>query len=151
MRSIHAVAPRPPVCRLGVAFVITLMVSGCGGDNLAEVAGKVTHNGEPIKGGTLLFSLAGADTRGRVATAAVQPDGSYLLMTGDSEGALIGTHTVNFTPPEQDLTEEQRTDPKYIAPPPLYLYLVPKESQVEIKAGENTVDIELVSQRNGGR
>jgi hypothetical protein len=118
---------------------------GCGGGDLAPVHGKVTTaKGEPVKGGTLIFSPTGEGSSGLPATAEVQPDGTYTLKTNDSTGAKIGRLVVTYTPPAQELTEEQRTNPKYIAPPPPYMGLVPKPKEVEVKPGDNAIDLQLV-------
>jgi hypothetical protein len=124
-----------------LCLVVPVALGGCGGGNLAPVSGKVTHRGEPVKGGTLIFSPTGEGGQtGKSVSAEVKEDGSYK--TG--EGAVLGRHRVTYTPPEQKLTEEQRTDPKYIAPPPPYMNLVAKPAEVEVKAGSTTVDLELV-------
>jgi hypothetical protein len=109
----------------------------------------VLCNGEPVTGGTLIFRPLGAgpddQNPGKPASAEVQPDGSYILGTnGLLDGAKIGRHHVGYTPPLQQLTEQQRTDPTYHAPPPPYVGLVPKTIEVEVKPGPNTIDLELV-------
>lgn len=150
MNHLHSCLPRRGVSRLGAAWILALLLAGCGkgSGNLAPVSGKVFHNGAAVSGGTLIFSPVGGDAPGRPATAEIGADGAYALTTeAPGDGGRIGLHRVGFTPPEQELTEEQRTNPKYIAPPPRYLHLSPKEGQVEVKAGSNTIDIELVPER----
>jgi len=131
---------------LCLAFPVVL--TGCGSGDLASVNGIVKYNGEPVTGGTVLFHpISDPDNPqpGRSAQAVVQPDGSYTLGTNQSsDGAKIGQHRVVFLPPDQKLTDEQRTDPKYIAPPPLYFGLVSKTTEVEVKPGKNVIDLELV-------
>jgi len=114
-------------------------IGGCGG-NSAVVTGKVVvGHGEAVKGGTLVFSPTGGGDAAPVATE-IQPDGTFKL----PRGAQAGRYTILFTPPEQQLSEEQRTNHKYIAPPPAYMNRVPKPGEVELKPGTNTVDLELV-------
>lgn len=134
-------------CRWFALTCLFALVAGCGrgNSNLAPVTGKVTYNGELVTGGTLIFSPVGGESPGKPATAEIRADGTYVLTTDEAgDGGRIGPQTVSFTPPEQELTEEQRTNPNYIAPPPRYAQLVPKEPQVEIKAGDNLIDIELL-------
>jgi hypothetical protein len=133
---------------LCLAFPVALV--GCGGGDLASVNGKLTYKGAPVKGGTVTFSPVGSGkyTAGKAASAEVQADGTYTLGTySDSDGARIGRHRVTYTPPAQELTEQQRSDPKYIAPPPPYLGLAPKQAEVEVKVEDNNIDIELVPAR----
>ncbi|MFO0925668.1 MAG: hypothetical protein U0736_01350 [Gemmataceae bacterium] len=64
---------------------------------------------------------------------------------GDAgDGAVVGKHRVTFSPPEPQVTEQQRTNPKFTPPPPPYRGLVPKPAEVEVKADSNTIDLELV-------
>jgi hypothetical protein len=125
------------------ALALPIALTGCSGDNLAPVSGKVTFKGAPVKGGTLVFSPMG---EGRPASAEIKADGTYALGTNyPSDGALVGHHRVTFSPPAQELTEKQRHDPKYIAPPPPYVGLHPKQNETDVKAATNNIDIELVS------
>lgn len=128
------------------ALLLPLGLVGCSGPTLAPVTGKVTFKGEVIKGGNIIFTPAGKgqETNTQAANAEVQPDGTYSLGTNTKgDGASVGRHRVLFTPPEQKLTEEQRTNPKFNAPPPMYVGLRPVQEEVEVKAGPNTIDIEL--------
>jgi hypothetical protein len=152
MTSNSTTAGRRRLTWKAALFCLPLLAGlvGCGSSGVAPVSGTVRWHGEPIKGGTLIFSPledpdAPEQKGGLPATAEVQPDGTYELRTLDTcGGAKIGRHRVLFTPPPQELTEEQRTNRKYVAPPPLYMGLVPKTSEVEVKAGTNTIDLELV-------
>jgi hypothetical protein len=129
-------------------FAVTLVISAAGcGASLAPVTGKVTWNGEPVKGGTLIFSpvTESANAPGRPGSAEIQSDGTFVVSTErPRDGAVVGRHRITFTPPPQELTQEQRTDPTYIAPPPPYMNVQPREAEVEIKSGSNTVEIQLV-------
>jgi hypothetical protein len=129
-----------------LSLVFSAALIGCdGGAQQAAVSGKVTYMGEAVKGGTLIFGPIGEGNVGQPASANIQPDGTYVLGTNRaSDGALIARHRVAFTPPPQELTKEQQTDPTYIAPPPAYMGMVPRQVEVAVKAGKNTIDIELV-------
>ena len=144
--TLKAVRPRAWLpALLGLATLAAL--AGCSG-NRVQVSGTVTAKGERVKGGTLVFSPVGADPNqtARAATAAVQPDGTFSLGTNSpGDGAPPGRYRVSYTPPAQELTEQQRSDPKYTAPPPPYLGLAPKQAEVEIPPGGGTLTIELVA------
>lgn len=129
---------------LSLAFLAAGLLAGCGGPKLAPVTGKVMYNGKAVKGGTLIFNPVGANV-GKAGTADINADGTYTVTTNTKgDGAVVARHRIAYTPPAQELTEAQRSDPKYIAPPPAYMNLMPKTTEVDITNGPNTVDIELV-------
>jgi hypothetical protein len=144
-----SIVRRSPWLAALLGLTLPVLLVGCGNSNLTPVSGKVTYMGQPVKGGMLIFSPMAAPEEqnpGKAAAAEVsKDDGSYSLGTYQpGDGAQLGKHRVTYSPPEQVLTEQQRKDPRYIAPPAPYTYLTPKTGQVEVKAGENTLDIELV-------
>lgn len=119
---------------------------GCGGTTLAPVKGTVKYKGSPVKGGNLTFAPVGkgGEAPGRPAVATVQQDGTYKLTTEGREGAVAARHMIVYNPPGR--TEEWK-DTKSDPPPPPYMGLVPRQTEVEVKSGENTIDIELVPGR----
>ena len=131
--------------------LVLIVAAGCGGPKMATVVGTVTYNGDPITGGTLLFgpvAAKGDANPGAPATAKIQSDGSFKLGTyRPGDGAIVGRHRIVFTPPTQELSEEQRHDPRYIAPLPPYMGLHPRAVEVDVKRGVNQFTIELVRTR----
>jgi hypothetical protein len=145
-RGIHGV-----VCLAGVA----LLVAGCseGGKPTAPVSGKVTLDGEAVTSGVLTFSpVASGAEAGKGASGVIQSDGSYTLTTyAAGDGAVIGTHRVLYTASggassEEDTASADASDSEHDEGPPAspYAGLTPKVSEVEVKAGGNEIDIELV-------
>jgi hypothetical protein len=130
------------VCQtfLFVAFAAGLL--GCG-PNLATVSGTVTYKGEKVKGGMLIFAPVGegAATPGDPAAAAVQEDGSFVLKTGGTDGALVGKATISYSAPGG----EASTDPTKQGKASPYTGLTTKDKSVEIKPGVNTFNIELIA------
>lgn len=143
----------PAVAGCFAALVLTLF--GCSGNNgLAPVTGKVTYQGQPVSGATILFMGEGA---ARPATAVSGPDGGYSLQTLDASGAAPGAYTVviskNEAPPEvaePPSMEEAAKQAK--RPPPAPKRLVPAKYEdaarsplkFEVKAGQkNVFDIQL--------
>jgi hypothetical protein len=90
--------PTPRTLRVtALAALLMALACGCRGGSapLAQVRGKVTHRGEALRGGTIVFTPDPA--RGGVgepAVATIQPDGTYTLKTGDVTGAAVGWHRV---------------------------------------------------------
>lgn len=126
-----------------LCLALPLGLVGCGSSGRAPVSGKVTVQGQPVQGGTLVFSPLKGE--GKSATAEIKSDGTYTLGTNrPGDGAVVGRHRVTFTPPAQTLTEEQRSNPRYVAPPPLYFWMTATPNEVEVKPGTNTLDLQLV-------
>jgi hypothetical protein len=57
-------------------WMIFLFLGGCGGDNLVELSGLVTFNGEPVKNGTISFIPI--DGKGQTAGALIV-EGRYSV------------------------------------------------------------------------
>ena len=123
----------------------SLVPLGCGpgGAATAPVKGKVLAEGQPVTGGTLILS----PTDGLVAAPAdgdVQADGTFAIA---GEGAAIGKHTVTYSAPPDEQAEWDgygQEPPVKVSP---YKGLVPKDPEVEVKADENDITIELVRGR----
>jgi hypothetical protein len=143
-----------------LAVVFSIAVLGCGGNSgdlsTAPVKGKVTHNGQPVTGGSVIFSpiAASAGTKptqtGKSGVGNVGNDGSFTLSTyGNGDGAVVGKHRVTYSAPAVEIDEAQH---KEDSKPPVspYAGLVPKDKEVEVKPGSNTIDIELVPNPNAG-
>lgn len=130
-------------------FAIVLLV-GCGGSGSAKgkVKGKVTANGQPVTGGSVVLS----PMTGLVATPAsgnVNPDGTFELTTEKpGDGAAIGKHTVVYSAPG----DEQAEWDGYGTPPPVkvspYKNMASQVTEFEVKAGQNELNIELAPAPN---
>ncbi|QDU25410.1 hypothetical protein ETAA8_04780 [Anatilimnocola aggregata] len=137
---------------VALALAAALLLAGCGSSDKGKVSGTVTSDGQPVSGGSVSFvpvaepgsspEAPAAAASGRVATGAVLSSGSFSLSTdADEDGALIGRHEVVYTPPS---VGGESADPALKSP---YHGLVPRERQVEVKAGVNTFAIELVPEQ----
>lgn len=135
-----------------------LLSAGCGGsgDNLstASVTGKVTRNGQPVSGGTVMLSpRASADKKGppgKPAAGEVGADGTFTLTTyKKDDGAIVGKHQVTYTPAPIQIDEAQHNEN---SKPPVnpFAGLMPKTNEVEVKSGSNTIDIELIPDPKAG-
>ena len=120
-------------------------VVGCGRPayqlETAPVHGKVTLDGEPLPSGYVVVPTA----RGRMASGAIQPDGSFVLTTYDEgDGVQVGTHpvVVNEVPPDEFSSVAA---PQRVSIPPRYTSAGTSGLQVEVKAGEeNFLLLELM-------
>jgi hypothetical protein len=142
----------------GIALLIGLPSCTGGGaaHNVAPVKGRVTHNGQPVTGGSLTFQptkVVGAapGETGRPGTAEIKNDGTFVVSTyGTDDGAVIGTHRLMYMPPstatpsvESPSGDSPEHDQGATAKSP-YAGLVPQEPEVEVKAGGNEINIELI-------
>lgn len=131
---------------LGSAMTILLFMAvstGCSGRS--SVSGKVVYKGKAVTGGHVSFLPLGTEGNkhpGKAGVGEVKEDGSFTI----AEGAVLGQNKVLYSapvielPPGKDLKEGQ------IAPQSPFAGLAPKQTEVEIKSGSNTIEIELVPQ-----
>lgn len=132
-------------------LALLIGLSGCSGSQrpTAKVSGKVTHDGKPVEGGSVTFApIADGGEAGKPASGEIKSDGSYSLGTyAPGDGAVIGRHRVMFSPPSGGAAPAEGSDDgehDETPPPSPYVGLKPKEAEVEVKAGDNVINIELV-------
>lgn len=135
------------------AIAATFGLAGCGGDEMktAPVHGKVTFNGAPVPGGGLTFYPVGGEGEGqdlgKPASGSIQLDGTYTMMTyTEGDGVVIGKHRVAFTPPPPPGSEAAEVpEGAHAAAPPAspYAGAKPTTEEVEVKDGDNEINIEL--------
>jgi hypothetical protein len=88
----------PSLLRCALTALLLALSAGCGHHGapaLAPVAGRVNYRGRPLASGTIVFipdAVRGAS--GDLACAAIQPDGTYRIKTGNNPGAAPGWHRV---------------------------------------------------------
>ena len=132
---------------VGIAGVLAGL-AGCGGPagpKVAPVQGKITFEGQPVKNGAVIFQPVKVEgvkegLTGKSASGQVKEDGTFVLSThGNNDGAVIGKHKPLFMPLSR-AAESYDDKPE----PSPYLGCVPKATEVEVKAGPNQIDIELV-------
>ena len=128
---------------------------GCGGGEsfpTAPTSGKVMLGGQPVKGGSIQFSpvaTAEGKSPGKPGSAIVNEDGTFTLSTyGNDDGAVVGKHTVTYTPPSIDAAEEPADGGHAEQKKSPYEGLTPKQKEVDVKEGKNefTIDLEKSAQ-----
>ena len=142
---------RSLVLPVALAVPLFMLQVGCSsGDQFstAPVSGTVTSDGKPIPGGSVTFSPTATGTKdhaGKPASGTIQEDGTYTLTTySDGDGAVIGKHTISFTPPATEVAAAPAGGHAAAPPPSPYAGMVPKQPEVEVIPGSNSMNIELV-------
>jgi hypothetical protein len=77
---------------LGACLVVA-WAAGCAksGPEIVPIAGKVTHNGQPVPNVRIIFQ----PDQGRISWAISDDNGKFVLdYDADHDGAKVGTHTV---------------------------------------------------------
>jgi hypothetical protein len=122
---------------------------------MGRVSGKVTHNGKPVTGGSVVFTPVGGtqSSAARIATGQIESDGSYTLTTFDTgDGAVLGQHTVTVeSRPTGEEFKKLNLKPDgriaYKLPkatiPDKYLKTDRSPLKHTVEAGNNTIDIDL--------
>lgn len=129
--------------RLQVGLLVCLLF-GCGvaGPKTAIVKGTVTFKGKPVPNGTVTFVPAS----GHHATGEIRPDGSYTLTSfRPGDGAVPGTYKV-IVVAMQDMTGRLPEDRTPLPPPIVpnkYTSIATTDLTVEVKEGENQIDLPL--------
>jgi hypothetical protein len=131
-------------------LLLLIALPGCGGPKLeyAEVAGKVTLDGQPLAGVKVCFyPLSEAPEQLPYATGLTDEAGVYRLKAQTGEpGALVGRNRVVVQWPSRDILEaEGRLPPAASQRIPLK-YTVVSDSPLEfevIAGGPQTIDLAL--------
>ena len=127
--------------RVGL-FVCLLFGCGAAGPKTAIVRGTVTYKGKPVPNGTVTFIPAS----GHHATGDIRPDGSYTLTSfRPGDGAIPGTYKV-IVVAMQDMTGRLPEDRNPLPPPIVpnkYTSIATTDISVEVKEGENQIDLPL--------
>jgi hypothetical protein len=129
---------------------VVLLLSGCGGapsGDLLPVQGRIFYRGVAVTHGTIVFSPdGGRGGSGALARAEIQPDGRYLLRTGERLGAAPGPYQVSVVAVAREDasgTADPYAAPRLLLPP---RYRDPEQSGLscQVEHGkDNTFDFYL--------
>lgn len=139
--------------RLALVAALAPVLSGCSGEPLGQVKGTVTLDGKPLSKATLTFEAAGK----RPATVRVESGKiveATTLKTGD--GVPVGSHKVAVSATEDAVSAVDANPGAGKAPGAGYMTgksLIPARYNnpdtsgltVEVKSGENVLDLQLDS------
>jgi hypothetical protein len=95
-------------------IVLFLLVMGCGRSqpSLAHVQGRVFYRGEPLAGGTIVFTPdADRGGQGPMAWAQIEADGHYRLSTDGRYGASPGWHRITIAAASSEKLPARYRDP----------------------------------------
>jgi hypothetical protein len=127
-----------------VVGLVLLSCSSCGQQTKQRemVRGQVHYRGAALPGGTIVFTPDGdLGGDGPLAVAEIKPDGSYVLKTGNADGAPSGPYRVTIAS-AAPLTPDA-SKPAVVLP---RKYSDPAQSGLkrEVKAGEvNVINFDL--------
>lgn len=134
------------VAAIVFAAVGVLALTGCGPAahelETAKVSGRVTLDGAPLPQGLVYV----ATTKGRMAKALIQEDGTFELSTyRDGDGVQVGNHPVVITAlPADELSPQQKT--VRVKVPGRYAKAATSGLTIDVKAGEkNEVEFALTT------
>ncbi|MDR1479207.1 MAG: Ig-like domain-containing protein [Planctomycetaceae bacterium] len=123
---------------VAVLSAAMFFTNGCGKDvGTGKVTGVVTLNGAPLPNTTLNFATV--DGQGLNSMGGTDSDGKYVLYYADGKtGAIPGKYKVTATNarPMEDIPESV---------PKKYLDFSTTDIEVEVKAGNNIIDVKLTS------
>lgn len=130
--------------RSAMSAAAAIMLTGCGGGNVAEVTGTVTLDGQPLPNAVVEFSPA-TEGQGTPSYGRTDASGTFTLQyTSDQPGAEVGEYRVS-------ITTQTSGDPDAEPPIPEQPELVPAKYNWEtelretVVAGVNTFTFDLDS------
>lgn len=128
---------RSQLYMVAALLLAVVLLPGCSGDagpERGEVTGRVTLDGQPLKGATVRFH----PDEGRPSVDETDSDGRYTLRyTMQKSGVLVGTHKVRIT------TAREREDGSLTTEHVPAQYNTQSELVREVESGNNVFDFEL--------
>lgn len=130
--------------RCAAAAVMLACLAGCGGSDgpeLAEVYGYVKLDGQPLPGATVEFQ----PEQGSPSLGETDEEGYYTLKyTFDTDGAMVGRHTVKITTYRESVADAQGNE-KTIPEKVPNVYNVNTTLSEEVASGSQEIDFDLKS------
>jgi major membrane immunogen (membrane-anchored lipoprotein) len=93
-------------------IVLTLLLTGCGGEDLRQIRGTVTHNGKPVANLYLTFVPADPKTQ-PASSSSTDANGKFELKIGSTGGVVPGKYTVTASDPAAMMGGKSSDDPDY--------------------------------------
>jgi major membrane immunogen (membrane-anchored lipoprotein) len=93
-------------------IVLTLLLTGCGGEDLRQIRGTVTHNGKPVANLYLTFVPTDPKTQ-PASSSSTDANGKFELKIGSTGGVVPGKYTVTASDPAAMMGGKSSDDPDY--------------------------------------
>jgi hypothetical protein len=108
--------------RWGMILAMLTTGLGCGQDDaLTPVRGRVFYHGQPLPGGTIVFTpYVERGGRGPLAWCEIGSDGRYMLRTGEKFGTIPGWYRVTIAAPARSVSPGQAIVPPVVDLPRKY-------------------------------
>lgn len=130
------------VLSLALLAVLPLLVGCGGGPSLGKVTGTVTLKGKPLPNAKVIFHPEAKGTSPSSATT--DENGHYDLMyPPDRHGALIGKHKITVSTYRMESSGDGAHKVTAEAVPAEYTSTATTTLVREVKAGSQTIDLEL--------
>ena len=93
-------------------LLLSFFFAGCGGNDLRQIRGTVTHNGKPV--GDLYLTFMPSDPKTQPASSSTtDKNGRFELKIGSTGGVVPGKYTVTCSDPAAMMGGKSSDDPNY--------------------------------------
>lgn len=127
-----------------LALLLMLLLTGCGGEPMGRVSGKVTFEDQPLTRGRVMFA---DKARGVYMTALIQEDGTYRVEMAQGVGLPLGEYQVAVSPPPSDHPIGPILNPPKVEAEPLFPLshraFETSPLKLKVEPGQNTFNIDL--------
>ena len=89
-----------------------LLFTGCGGEDLKQIKGTVTHKGKPVANLYLTFMPGDPQTQ-PASSSSTDKDGKFELKIGSTGGVVPGKYTVTCSDPAAMMGGKSSDDADY--------------------------------------
>lgn len=120
---------------------MTLFFTGCGGDDLKQINGTVTHEGKPVANLYLTFMPSDPATQ-PASSSSTDKDGRFELKIGSAGGVVPGKYTVTVSDPAAMMGGKSSDDPNYAIVCKKYAQGTSKYT-IEVKESNRNLELKL--------
>jgi hypothetical protein len=93
-------------------ILLTMLFTGCGGEDLKQIKGTVTHNGKPVANLYLTFMPTDPKTQ-PASSSSTDKNGRFELKIGSAGGVVPGKYTVTCSDPAAMMGGKSSDDKDY--------------------------------------
>ena len=122
-------------------LLTTLFFAGCGGDDLKQIKGTVTHKGKPVANLYLTFMPGDPKTQ-PASSSSTDKNGKFELKIGSAGGVVPGKYTVTCSDPAAAMGGKSSDDPDYAVVCKKYAQGTSTYS-IEVKESNSNLELKL--------